>query len=120
MALTDPQSITIGATTYSLPRTNSVGRLAEYTDVTGLAKLSANHAVGKRVRDNLRVDLTKIAADPFEPATNDQFSMSAYIVIDTPRVGFTQTEKLDVVKGLTNLYSASTYALMTKLLGGES
>jgi hypothetical protein len=44
MALTDPQSITIGGTTSPLPRTFSEGNESAYTSADGLWKLSLNHS----------------------------------------------------------------------------
>jgi hypothetical protein len=119
MSFSDPQSITIGATTYSLPKTNSEGRKSEYSSEDGTVVLSASSQLGKRIRRNLRVDFQKIAADPITEL-NALRSMSCYVVFDTPTVGFTNAEELDVYTGLITQANASTYAIVKKLLGGES
>jgi len=120
MAFTDPQSITISGSTISLPRTNVGNRSAEYESADGLVKLSASHALGRRERDVLRIDHSKITTDPFIPAQNSKVSMSCYMVFDLPPVGYTDTEALAVYTGFKGLFTASSDALITKLLGGES
>lgn len=120
MAFTDPQSITISGSTIALPRTNAVGNKSEYTSSDGLVILSASHAYGRRTRRVLRVDHSKITPDPFVPTQNAKVSMSNYIVFDIPPAGYTNTEALAVYSGFKSLFTGSSDALITKLLGGES
>jgi len=68
----------------------------------------------------VRVNFEKVSADVFRPDTNVSLSMSCFVVWDVPVIGFSATEQLDVYKGLTGQLSASTYAVATKVLGGES
>jgi len=67
----------------------------------------------------IRVDFAKIAADPFQTDVNQKYSMSAYLVTDTPLVGFTLTEAKYVVDALVAYLAASSGAKITQLLGGE-
>jgi hypothetical protein len=120
MAYADPQSITISAATSSLPRVNVANNGSEYLSSDGLIKLSANSAYGRRTRRVLRVDHSKITADPFIPAQNVKVSMSNYIVFDTPVAGYTNAEALAVYTGFKAMFTASSDLLITKLLGGES
>lgn len=120
MAFTDPQSITVSAATSSLPRVNVGNNLSEYLSSDGLIRLSASHANGRRTRRVIRVDHSKITADPFIPAQNTRVSMSNYMVFDVPPAGYTNAEILAVYTGFKTLYSASSDALIVKLLGGES
>jgi len=120
MALTDPQSITISGTTISLPRTSVDEDESKYTSADGLQELIVNHAYGKRVRRQLRINHAKLTADPFKPAENVKVSMSCYMVFDLPPAGYTNAEALAVYTGFKGLYTASTDALITKVLGGES
>jgi hypothetical protein len=46
--------------------------------------------------------------------------MSNYIVFDIPVAGYTNAEALAVYAGFKAAYIASSDALITKLLGGES
>lgn len=122
MALTDPLSITISGVTTSLPRTSQSGDESEYTSADGLIVVSASHSLSKGSRDRrvLRIDHSKLTADPFKPAENVKVSMSNYIVFDTPPAGYTDAEALAVYAGFKGLFTASSDAVITKLLGGES
>jgi len=123
MSFADPLSITISAVTTSLPRTGDTpgaGDGSVYTTGDGLIILSANHDRGKRIRRVLRLDVSKLTADPFKPAENVKVSMSNYMVFDLPPAGFTPAEALAAYQGFKTLYSASSDLLITKLLGGES
>lgn len=122
MALTDPQTITISATPYTLPRTYSEGNESAYTSSDGLIKLSLNHTLVKqgRTRHLLRLDHSKITSDPFKPTVNVKVGTAMYMVFDVPPAGYTNTEITAVYTGWKTLFTASSDALITKLLGGES
>lgn len=120
MALTDPQSITISGSTIALPRVNSGQNQSEYLSEDGLVKLALSHAYGRRTRRVLRLDHSKITADPFIPAQNTKVSMSNYMVFDVPPAGYTNTEVLAVYTGLKTLFSATSDDMIKKLLGGQS
>jgi hypothetical protein len=120
MAFTDPQSVTISGSAISLPRTSTGQNGSEYQSADGLVKLSANSQYGRRTRRVLRIDHSKITADPFIPAQNTKVSMSNFIVFDVPVVGYTNAEALAVYAGFKAAFTASSDALITKLLGGES
>lgn len=120
MAFTDPQSITIAGVTSSLPRVNSGNRSSEYQSADGLITLSAQHALGRRTRQVLRIDHGKITTDPFIPTQNTRVGMSNYIVFDRPPAGYTNAQALEVYQGFKALFTGTTDALVVKLLGGES
>jgi len=117
MALADPQVITVNAIARNLPATTRGANLGVYNTADGNTKLTVSHAYGKRSRSLVRFDTQKISADPFLPTTNVVVGMSASLVIDRPKAGFTIAEQLLELKG----YIASlTDAQLTKILGGES
>jgi hypothetical protein len=120
MAFTDPQSVTISAVTTSLPRTSNRVNGSTYGSADGLIQLTADNAYGRRNRRVLRIDHSKITADPFIPAQNSKVSMSNYIVFDLPPAGYTNAEALAVYVGFKTAFTASSDALISKLLGGES
>lgn len=120
MAFADPQSITISGTPVSLPKTQSGIDLGKYTSADGLVDLIAQSAYGRRTRRTLRVDHSKITADPFIPANNVKVGMSVYTVFDLPVVGYTNTEAKAVYDGYKTMIAASSDLLITKLLGGET
>lgn len=120
MSFTEPLSITISAVTTPLPRTNVEGRLSEYTSADGSLKVTASHVVAKRARRMLRLDLTKLAPSPFDDTKNVTVSSAMYIVFDAPIDGFTNAELLAAFTGFRAMMAASSDAMISKLLGGES
>nr|QDH89571.1 MAG: hypothetical protein H4BulkLitter24272_000002 [Leviviridae sp.] len=122
MALADPQSITINAVTTPLPRTFSEGSESAYTSADGLWKLSVNHNLVKqgRTRHLLRFDHAKVTPDPFVPSQNVKVGSAIYMVVDVPPAGYTNAELMQVFTGFNTLCTASTNALIAKLIGGES
>jgi hypothetical protein len=122
MALADPQSITISAVTSPLPRTFAEGDESHYTSADGLIQLSVNHTLAKqgRVRRLVRLDHSKLTTDPFKPSENVEVSMACYIVFDIPPAGYTNADVLAAYVGFKTLYTASSDALISKVLGGES
>jgi hypothetical protein len=123
MSFADPQSVTFPApitSTVSLPRVSVGSGKSEYWSNDGLVKLTASHQYGKRNRRLLRLDYSKIAADVFQPDLNVQKGMSFYLVFDVPSVGFTNAEQAAVYSALKGAFTASTDAMITKLLAGES
>lgn len=120
MAFSDPLSVTISSVTSPLPRVSTQGDETTYQSADGLIQVLASHDSGKRLRHLLRINHSKLTADPFIPAENVRVSMSTYIVFDVPPVGYTAAEQLAVYTGFKTMFTASTDALITKLLAGES
>jgi hypothetical protein len=120
MAFADPQSVTISGSTISLPRTSNGQNSGGFTSNDGNVKLSVSDSYGGRTRRVLRLDQTKVAADPFVTGINTSYNMSAYLVVNTPKVGFTVAEAKAVVDALVAYLAASSGARVTQLLGGEN
>lgn len=120
MSFTDPLSVTISGTTIALPRVSVGEDRSEYQSGDGLTQLAASHDYGKRTRRMLRLDTAKLTSDPFRPAENVKVSMSNYIVFDVPQAGYTASEALAVYNGFKGLFTATSDAMIVKLLGGES
>lgn len=120
MALSDPQSITINSVAISLPRVTVKDSSAAYSSADGLTKLSVSNAYSKRTRRVIRVDVSKIAADPLISAQNIKYNMSTFLVVDVPITGYTNAEAKLVIDGFLTALTASSGALVTKVLGGES
>lgn len=120
MAFSDPQSVTINAIANSLPRVSSGVNTGSFSKDDGTVQLTVAHAYGKRTRRTIRVDHSKIAADPFTSGVNQKYSMSTYLVVDVPITGYTLAEAKQIVDGLTAYLTASSGAQTTKLLGGEN
>lgn len=120
MSFSDPQSVTINAVAQSLPRVGSGVDKGEFRKDDGNVGLLVSHQYGKRTRRTIRLNYSKIAADPLISAQNIKYSMSAYLVVDLPVTGFTVAEAKYVVDALTAYLTASSGARATQLLGGEN
>jgi len=120
MSLADPQTVTISAATTPLPRTSVDKDESEYTSGDGLIKLQVSHTYGKRVRRLVRIDHAKLAADVFKPTENVKVGMAVYTVFDLPTAGYTAAEALAVWVGFNAQLTATSNAVVTKILGGES
>lgn len=118
MAFNEPQTITISGSAISLPRTGMGTNTGTFTASDGTAKLLLTQQFGKRNRRTVRLEHAKIAADPIS-ANNTRYSMSAYVVIDTPLVGYSVAEANAVVQSLGAWLTATSGANVQKLLGGE-
>lgn len=121
MSYADPQTVTISGTAISLPRVSSGDGSSKYLSADGRVQMIASSQYNKRTRRTLRLDHSKIAADPF---TADQtlYGMSVYLVFDIPNngVGYSAADALAVYSGFKGQFTASSDLLITKLLGGES
>jgi len=120
MAFADPQSVTINAVATSLPRTSSDLHAGEFTKDDGTVKLSVAHQNGRRYRRQIRLDHSKIAADPYAAGVNTPVGMSVYLVVDVPKMGYTIVEQKQIVDALTAYLTATSGARTTQLLGGEN
>jgi len=119
LMLTEPQSVTISGTANSLPRTSSGVNSGVFNTADGTVALKVVNLYGKRNRRTVRLEHSKIAADPLTSA-NTKYSMTAYVVIDTPTVGYTVAEAQAVVAGLSKWLTDTSGSNVTKVLGGEN
>ncbi len=120
MAFADPQTVTINAIANTLPRTSSGVDSGAFSKDDSTVKLSVSHQYGKRTRRVIRLDHSKIAADPLMASVNVRLSASVYLVADLPTTGYTVAEAKQIVDGLTAYLTASSGARTTQLLGGEN
>lgn len=118
--LADPQSVTINSVANSLPAVSRGVDQSRYQKDDGLVSLQISHTYAKRTRRVVRLDHSKIAADPLVSSQNIKYSMSAYLVIDVPVTGYTVAEAKQIVDALTAYLTASSGAKVTSVLGGES
>lgn len=120
MAFSDPQSVTIGADTSSLPRIGSGVGVGSFKSNDGNVVLSVASTYGKRTRQTARLQRDFLSPDPFVPSTNVKLSSTAYIVVDSPNGAISVSDLKELVLGLTTWLTESSGANITKLLGGEN
>lgn len=116
MAFTDPQSVTIDAVPYSMPRVETGTSKSLYSEATEALKMTVSHQDSKgRTRRMVRLDKRVVAADPLT-AVNVYQTLGVYLVIDEPEYGFTIDNIDDVVQGFKTWLSTAN---VTKVCGGE-
>jgi hypothetical protein len=121
MSLPDPQSITVNAVATSLPRVSVGPNQSVYQAADGSYKMTVSHQYqGKRIRSLVRFDSTKYEDSPTLTGVTVPSDMSVQLVINRPTVGFFGTADEDFVKGVLANLSASGYAIVPKLMGGEN
>lgn len=114
--LADPQSVTINAVATSLPRTQQGNTQNVYTSADGNTSMTTKqNTTASRFRREIRLSQKKIAADPIS-AINKEIGVSAYLVIDEPRAGFTDSEIGYLIDALKDWLTSTNY---NKVLGGE-
>jgi hypothetical protein len=117
--LADPQSVTVGGTAISLPRTGVDKNSADYTSSDGNSQMRVQQTTNSTTRNTvISLKTNKIAADPIT-AVNSRKSQIITISARGPIDGFTVTEIKDQLVGLANALTASSAALALKILGGE-
>jgi t-SNARE complex subunit (syntaxin) len=122
MALTDPQKFKeVAGTEVTAPRVVTGDLKSEYRTSDGLHRLTiSTQENGTRNRHLVRIDTYKIATNPYEETKKQEISSSVYLVVDRPDAGYTVAEMKKLVEGLVGFLSASSYAAVEKVLGGES
>jgi hypothetical protein len=120
MAFADPQSITINAVALTLARVTQ-DPTGSFVTSDALVKETIGQSVSSKGRSRrlIRLDHSKVAANPFDSTLNAKYNMAVYVVVDVPDVGYTITEQKQVTDGFMTYLTASSGAKMLQLLGGE-
>lgn len=114
--LADPQSVTINSVAVSLPKTSSGPTQNIFTSADGNTFMTTKqNQTATRFRREVRLSQKKVAADPIS-GVNKELGVSAYLVVDEPRSGFTDTEIGYLIDALKTWLSSANY---NKVLGGE-
>lgn len=115
---TEPQSVIVNAVTKSLVRIAFGDRKGTFESRADGLRLNVTHVSGKRNRRTIRLDSTKTAADPMLDGVSKQYSMSAYLVIDHPLVGYNDVEVGQISQALIDWLDVP--ANLAKVVAGES
>jgi len=118
--LADPQTITIAATPYTLPRVGADLNAGTFRTVDGMYTESISHAYAKRVRRTARLDYKVLSPDVMDSSVNTPYSSSVYLVMDNPTVGITRAVQGNIVNGFLAYLTASSNLVIGKILDGES
>lgn len=114
---TDPQVVTVNAVAQSMPRITVNGLSAIYQKSDESFKLTLSHQKSnKRIRSMARIDQRAVVADPLT-SENDYETLTFYVVVDRPEVGFSQTQVDQLIAGLKTWLDSTASG---KLYGQES
>lgn len=114
----EPQAVIVNAVSNDLNRVAFGNRDGTFALQDGSLQLRITQNLGKRNRRTVRLDSTKTAADPLLDGVSRQYSMSAYLVIDHPLVGYSVTEAEQNAQALVDWLDVA--GNLTKVIGGES
>lgn len=115
--LADPQTITISGSAKTLNRTGEGGPgQSVYRNADGDVRNKVSHTTSKGlIRTMHRIETDKIAVDPIS-TENVRKTLSTYLVIERPEVGFSPAEVDAQVQGHKTMLAS---ALVTELIGME-
>jgi hypothetical protein len=119
--LSDSLTVTVAASPHTLARVPASGQESgSFQEADGALRFTVSHSNGKRRRTAIRITTEKTIPDPIIATTNNVVNMSAYLVVDVPKQGYTVAQKKEIVDALTAWLNASSGANLTKVLGGEA
>lgn len=128
--LTDPLPVAASyATTPSIPATARDGKSSVYTKVVGSDRytvtISHQETDKGRRRSTVRVDRSRLVADPYVTSQNVADSISVYFVIDRNMRLSTDAEVLATFKELAGVTAMATFANLvdtriSQIIAGES
>lgn len=120
MALPDPiPTLTVQAKTYDFARIGFSDNSSVFQTANTRDRLTVSHRFNKRNRFSIRLDRSKIAADPFDASLNQEYSHSAYVVWDSPNLGITPAENQELGQLLVAILAAGTPDYDLRVLQGE-
>lgn len=120
MAFSDPQTIDIeGDDNQVFNKAEQLPTGTVFRTADGSAEFSVLHTYAKRTRRAVRLRYDVLNPDPYNADLNVPYSMSATLVLDTPKVGMTETTQLVVAKALLAYLASSSYAPLTKVIEGQ-
>lgn len=114
----DPQVVTVNAVAQSLPNVGHTLDTGKYQTALKDYVLTIGHSAGRRNQHRVRLDFSKIIVDPYASTRNINVSMSAYLIVDVPTVGFTAAEMGYPVVAVADWLKAGTNT--ARLIGGEN
>lgn len=120
----DPQSVPIvgTATTFNRVPSPQPVRVGKFVDPSGNYTFEIKQdATKKRLRHEIRLSRQILATDPISSAVQS-VSASAYLVVDEPSFGFTDTQCKELVENILDYLSDSSYGedRIARLLTGQN
>lgn len=118
--LNEPITLNDGTTDTIISRTGTGPNSASYRSVDGSVQVEISHAYKRRNRHTVRLVHTKTVPDELVPTVNASKSMTIYVVVDTPTLGYDNDDISAVFAMFQGVLSAESGAAFTKILSGQS
>lgn len=111
MALPDPTTLTVSTVAKTMNKISTGENRSIYRNDDGSIAITVSHNyASKKIRSVVRVDFQKTGADPLFPSQNLTVVGSTYVVLDRPKVGFTNAELVGYLEALADLLKVADYS----------
>ncbi len=121
MAYIDPQSITVNAVPYSLPRQITGTTVGRFISADAVREVTIDpRGSAKRRRNVVRFYTKRNVLDPLGSGLSTQVQSMVSVTIDRPTSGVTDAEVVLDLLGLIKWLTDSTNANANKLAAGEN
>lgn len=122
MALADPISVTIDTEAIPLSRIatgDTSGKFQNSDKTVTLLVRPRTTAAGRRA-NVIQLRQKKVTTDPLVSTTNVEVEASVAVTVNLPSTGYTSSDVAKLYKALGGLLTASSDAVLTKIVNGES
>lgn len=122
MAMPDPIVLPSydGDTNVPLDRISTSLNTSVYANVDKGLKLTISHTYGKRTRRVVRLEHTKIVADPLVSTVSRPVSASVTFTVNLPEFGYSADDALILFTLLGGQMGVGTPTMGAKLIGGQN
>lgn len=117
MAFQDPQTLTVGADSITLPRTGSTGTTGIFRSPDQRHRFVVAHNSGKRVQHVARLEFANIVANPLVPSANQVVSAAVTLTVNLPLNGLDSAGATQLANALIDW---ATPTNIGKLIGSEN
>ncbi len=121
MAYTDPQTITVDAVPYTLPRVITGTTVGRFVSADAVREITIDpRGTAKRRRNVGRFFVKRNVLDPLISGVSTQVQSMVSITIDRPLTGISDADIEKDVNGYISWLTASSNANLKKLIAGEN
>ncbi len=121
MAYTDPQSVTVNAVPYSLPRVITGTTVGRFVSADAVREVTVDpRGTAKRRRNVVRFYTKRNVLDPLGSGLSTTVQSMVSVTIDRPNSGVTDVEIGQDLDGLVKWLTDASKANQLKLIAGEN
>lgn len=121
MAFTDPQSVTVNAVPYSLPRVLTGTTVGKFVSADAIREITVDpRGTAKRRRNVVRFYTKRNVLDPLGSGLSTTVQSMVSVTIDRPLSGVTDVEIGQDLDGIIKWLTDASKANQNKLIAGEN